>query len=288
MQYSKEQYEEDLKKIYQNILNYDGRGCPSYPICCESCKWQNERKLLPPTGAWVGDNYGESRILFLGINTNQGSKDSKSFWAPEKWYNSDREYLGRATNQIIKKVWDRKFNHNDSMNYYAFTNVIKCSVSEQSGAPTEVMSIRCPYIEQYLDKELKVLKPKVIFAFGETPFQVVQNLNMETVEEVSDNFKDWLFKYTFKNNEVFVCRLYNPGQGYRTPRNIWKRINGKGKIDNWMRFISNKDIKRNDIANHLESKYQKENGIDKANPFYDEMFHTLWNQISSFVKLKDN
>lgn len=176
----------------------------------------------------------------------------------------------------------------NQLNILHSLNVIKCSVSKRSGAPTESMSIRCPYIEKYLFQELEIFKPKIIFAFGESPFSVVRNMNFDSVKEVSGNFKDWLFKYSLDNDEVFVCRLYNPGQGYQTPRRIFKKIKEKKDIKDWMRFISDENIKRGNIANNLNIEYDEKNRIDKANPFYDEMFNTLWNQISSQVKLKDN
>lgn len=267
-----------LNELYDKIkLNRnDGKDCPSYAKCFASCKIE-KRNLMPPTGAYAGEDYQDNSILFIGINTNQGSSDSSQFYSTYNWISKDDSYIAGTIHRIIKKViGNPEMDPKETRRYFSFTNAIKCSVDKIAGKPTISMSSNCLYFHKYLFKELQVLKPRVIFTLGSFPFDAIKSEFIDTVEFVDDDFREWLYTIKLENKDILVIGLYNPGQGYRTPRSIFKKIReGKQIKDKWKIFISDDFKKADDLAQALERKYPIENRIDKANPFYDAIFDKL-------------
>ena len=127
-----------LKELYEEtkLDRNNGKECPSFPKCFASCKIEN-RKLMPPTGAYVGEEYNKNRILFVGINTNRGSSDSDQFYSCYDWISGDDNFIAGAIHRIVKKVLGNpELMPAETKEHFAFTNAIKCSVDKNAGKQT--------------------------------------------------------------------------------------------------------------------------------------------------------
>lgn len=258
----------------------DGKDCPSFKKCQSSCRLAG-KNIMPPSSAFIGDNYDKFRVLFLGINTNRGSANSGEFYSAYDWISGpsteNSVYIDGTIHRIIKKLSGKdSLKPEDSRAIFAFTNVVKCSVDKDAGNPTEVMCVNCVYKHGYTFEEIKLLKPKLIIALGDKPFNAIRNEFIDSVENIDHLFANWIFSFGIDYMSTAVIGLYNPGQGYRTPRSIFKKIReGKHIEEEWKMFISDDFKEEDDLAQALERRYPKENRIDKANPFYDAIFNKL-------------
>jgi hypothetical protein len=249
--------------------------------CEASCRWEG-REILPPTGAYVGEEYEKYRILFVGINTNEGSPKGDKFYLCYEWISGDDDYIAGSIHRIVKKIiGNNNLAPQETKKYFAFTNSIKCSVKKIAGNPTFSMDANCLYCKGYLFDEIRILLPKLIITLGDTPFYAIQSNYIDSVKELKLEFKDRLISISVDEKTIPVCRLYNPGQGYRTPRAFYKNIRENNIIPkDWNRFFNVEPKLEENISLYLEGKYQKSNRIDKANPLYDEMFsklHSIFN-----------
>jgi len=255
--------------------------CPSVKTCKKSCEWGGRREFIPAIGAYVGEKYSDLKVLFVGINTRQ--EKALSFDAPYKygWFNNLKTKNGQdmdgALNNITQKLARFKSTtSNDPQDLIAFTNAVKCSAIGLAGAPTEVMCANCIHIHGYLFDEIEILKPELIMAFGEIPFSALLNKYIADVSVIDENFKDWIFLIENETIKIVVIKLYNPGQGYRTPRDIYKKIkNGRPISSQWTRFMPDIKNGKDNLTDALLRKYADANHIDPNDLFYDAMFDKL-------------
>jgi hypothetical protein len=276
---------QELKKYYREIGldENEGRNCPSYLKCAKSCEQGDRGIFIPPIGAYVGERYSDLRVLFAGINTRQDKK--QRFDAPYrcKWFDNLKDANGQdidgALNNITRKLARLKSIEGvDPQHLIAFTNAVKCSVTKNAGAPTNVMRVNCINECGYLFKEVEILKPKLIIAFGAMPFTALRNAYKESITVIKKQFEDRTFYIENQTLKSVVLKLNNPRNGYQGLRKIYKKIKeGKEAMigDQWTRFLPENVEGENNLAQALEDKYRKEKRIDKANPFYDAMFDKL-------------
>lgn len=271
-----------LEEYYRKVAldKNDGEDCPSFKQCQRSCQLVG-KNITPPSSAFIGDNYDKFRVLFLGINTNQGAKDSGEFYSAYDWISGssteESVYIDGAIHRIIKKISGKdNLKPEDSRAILAFTNAVKCSVDKDAGNPTEAMCVNCVYKQGYVFEEIKILEPKLIIALGDMPFNAIRNEFIDSVENIDNLFSKWVFRISINDISTIVIGLYNPGQGYRTPRNVYKKIReGKHIGEEWEIFLSDDLKSKNDLAQILEKRFPEDKRIDKANPFYDAIFDKL-------------
>lgn len=165
------------KWIDKNLANYSEREKPI--------------NIYTP---WIGDKYGEHRILVVGINMNgYGGYDAmellveyakkelalgkrkifKSKDYPGTFYYHRLpsyvtillEHFGVFSEERINS-FPIKENLIKSFDYIAITNSIKCSPRGEKGKPTSEMWNNC--LSFILREEVKILKPKTILVFGKS------------------------------------------------------------------------------------------------------------------------
>jgi hypothetical protein len=259
----------------------DGMSCAMFSKCEASCRWE-AREILPTTGAYVGEEYDKYRILFVGINTNEGSPKGDNFYLCYEWISGDDDWIAGTIHRSMKKILrNNQLIPFETKKYFAFTNSIKCSVKKNAGNPTFSMDANCLYRKGYLFDEIRILSPNLIITLGDTPFYSIQSNYIDSVKVLDPDFKDRLISIIVDGKIIPICRLYNPGQGYRTPRAVYKNIRENNIMPkDWKRFFSDEPKLGGNIYLYLENKYQKSNRIDKANPLYDEMFSRLLSIIN--------
>ena len=269
-----------IEEYYQELGldKNEGRNCPSYVKCVNSLILQDkDKKLLPPVGAYVGHSYEDRRILFVGINPNMNWNKKYGFDSCKDWISADDAWIAGTIHRIMKKILgNAELQPEDTKDSFAFTNAVKCSTNNDFATPSDVMHINCLYQNKYLFEEIGILKPKLIVAFGDTPFNAIRNEFINSVVIINHLFTNWIFNVSIDDMSTTVIGLYNPGQGYRTPRSIFKKIREEKNIgEEWKLFMSDDLKKEIDWAKTLENIYLEKNRIDKANPFYDAIFDKL-------------
>jgi hypothetical protein len=136
----------------------------------------------------------------------------------------------------------------------------------------------CTYRQMYFFKELDILKPKWIFALGEFPFDAIRfvyHKNVRSVDHKDGDYKGWVYIYNEYGYPTTVVRLYNPGQGYQTPRRYSKSITKPEKWKQWQEFFSDDLVFGEDIRKKLDELYPEVHRIDKSNSFYDAIIDRL-------------
>jgi len=138
------------------------------------------------------------------------------------------------------------------------------------------MEKNCVYKLGYLFEEIKILKPKLIFALGVFSFNAIKNEYIDTAQNIAPSFEDWIISFSIDDISTTAVRLYNPPQGYQTPRSKFNKIReGKSIEEQWEKFLPDDIKKTGNREQALENKYPKENRIDPENPFYDAIFTKL-------------
>jgi len=270
-----------LEEFYQNsgIRRNNGQDCPSYVKCSSSCKLEG-REITPPTGLYFGEAYEEKRILFIGINTNCGSASSKDFYSCYRWISKkgteESISIDGAIHRIVKKILNNSnMPKEETRRHFAFTNLVKCSVDKSAGSPTKTMWDNCEVKHGYLFEEVNMLKPRMIIALGRPPFYAIKSHYIDTVEHFSPNFKEWMFSFKMGSNLVVVWFAYNPGQGYQTPRNYWKKIKEKNSVEGWKIFLPPEVTTTKQLEEYLLKTYNGQTLVDKKNPFYEMLLDRL-------------
>jgi hypothetical protein len=278
----------ELDAFYgSSLINYnDGRDCSLYSKCSASCIWE-DREITAPTGAFIGDEYDKYRILFVGINTNKGSKDSTDFYSSKNWISGDDNYIAGTIHRLVKKIVAKPtINPDDTKKYFAFTNAIKCSVNEKAGNPTQTMEINCIYLNKFLFNEIEILKPRLIIALGEIPFKAIRINYMNTIKSIDPLFNTWALTIQGQGNEIAIISLYNPGTGYKSLRGIYNKMKKENRVTGERRIFTDEIFNEScEIGVILESRYPADNRIDRANPFYDLMIDKLLCLIKPIFQL---
>lgn len=279
--------QEQLDELYRSekLNKEDGKGCEFFKQCEASCLWDDgDRDIMPPVGAYVGEQYRSHRIMFVGINSNMGARSSEEFYAPYGWISKENSqesvYIDGAIHRLCKKLLsDPSLQPEDTRKVFAFSNLVKCSVDELAGAPTPAMIENCAVRARYLFRELVILSPRIVFCLGEVPFQLMFNYFCADAESIDDHYKDWLFKVSGESQEFTCVRLYNPGQGYRGVRRVWKAlIEARGVDEGWHRFLLGQERTPEQLkmeVSRVESLYPEEDRIDRASPLYDHIVEHL-------------
>jgi len=285
---------EALHAIYEKagLFKLDGKGCEHYEKCAASCNWNHcGRKILPSTGGVVGEKYGQEKIrpLFVGINTNEGSKNLAGFYDSYSWSSKNDSGIAGCMHRVTKRVLNEPdMDHVQTSEYFAFTNLIKCSVAKRAGSPTGAMIENCIVKKGTVFEEIKLLNPDVIFCLGDHPFCRIQNHFITTVEEIKHEFNQWLYSIKLNDRKIPVIHLKHPPQGYPWLRSAHNKIeNGKPLADSLKLFIPDDPKAQHDLNAWLEEKYPenlKQHRIDTANPFYDLIFDTLWRHAKTYIQ----
>lgn len=276
----------ELHRLYDewSLNRNDGHDCPLFEDCDASCIWDlAEARITAPTGAYVGKKYHQDRWLFIGINTNRGSEDSTEFYSSYKWISEPKSegspHIDGAIHRMVKKLLrSSNLEPNHTKDHFAFTNIVKCSVTKAAGRPTGTMFNNCTYRQQHIFKELDTLKPKWIFALGDLVFDAIRYVyhrNVKTAGHKGGNFKGWVYTYDEYGYPTTVIRLYNPGQGYQTPRRFFKNITREDNLKYWQEFFSEDLVLSDDIHKKLDNLYPDMHRIDKSNSFYDAIIDRL-------------
>ena len=272
-----------LHRFYEcaELLTGDGKDCPSYSRCSSSCRLEG-RQLTPPTGAYVGEEYGRGvRMLFVGINTNQASQSSEKFYQSYNFISAHSTETSQGIDGAVHRIARKLLCKSDATpeetcRFFAFSNLIKCSVNNKSGKPTQVMCDQCGIRLSHLFAEIAILKPHLIIALGVDPFRAVRNHYIQTINEISP-FGQWAFSFNLETSRVMVLFAYNPGNGYRGPRGEWKKIQAEEHLrDKWQKFLPEGVSSGDDLKCYLAREYPDSRKlVDIANPFYDLVLDKL-------------
>jgi hypothetical protein len=220
---------QQLHKLYckLQLTERNGKDCKYYPSCEKSCKWTG-RNILPPTGGYVGSHYSQHRILFVGINTNQGSADSDHFYSSYEWLSLEKspssQYIDGVIHRFLQRYFGQILDFKEARRRFAFTNLVKCSVMGQAGVPTPVMNDNCRLRLGTMFQEIEILRPRSIVCVGEPPFgSILWHYLTEVVEDDSP-WKDWRFAIKRRDADMKVVRLLNPPQGYQSVRKLQNKL----------------------------------------------------------------
>ena len=279
----------ELDAFYRRsgLTTRDGADCPSYEGCRASCLWEGEdgRKITPPTGAYVGRDYEAHRLLFVGINTNRGSDSSEAFYDSYHWISpaeSDDSRIAGVIHRLTCMILGKpQLRTEQSREYFAFTNLIKCSVNTQAGRPTRVMKDGCQIRHGFLFDEIDILKPRMIVAMGEAPYYAISDHYIQTVREVEGGINGYMYQFQHEARPVVAWFVYNPGA--RAPRTIWKEVRTSNTVSDGYRRFMPTGMSDRDLRAFLEKEYAAEQHVDAGNLFYQMMLHRLIDAANSFV-----
>lgn len=219
-----------LHKLYAdiNLHKNNEMKCDHFVACAKSCEWDN-RKLLPPTGGYVGSDYALNRILFVGINANRGVADGGQFYDCYDWLSRELTPSSRSIDGVIHRFlqiyFGTKLEPIEARKRFAFTNLIKCSATIRAAEPTQVMHDNCRIRLGTLFQEIDILQPRYIVCVGEPPFKAILWHYMADVDYDDSELKLLRFTISRLSGTIKVIRLCNPPQGYRTVRIFQKKLN---------------------------------------------------------------
>lgn len=192
------------------LIDESGTARPAYQYCAHAGRcWagmedrtapQNHPQWAYPSYPYIGRLYAAkmSRILVLGINTNEGGglnynseivKDARYWLGEEKQvrvtfgykFNDGRPYRGsylwhrmacyaRAARKALDcndDLFSYKDNNEDIQSEYehfAFMNHVKCSPTGERSKPSRAMWENCG--KHILERELEILNPDVVIVLG--------------------------------------------------------------------------------------------------------------------------
>jgi hypothetical protein len=280
---------EELDDFYRRsgLITHDGADCPSYEGCRASCVWDGDRKITPPTGAYVGQDYEPNRLLFVGINTNRGSASSETFYDSCYWISGAETAESSGIDGVIHRLTctilgEPRMRPEQTRKCFAFTNLIKCSVKTQAGRPTRVMKDSCQIRHGFLFDEIDILKPRMIVAMGEAPYYAISDHFIQTVREVEGGISGYMFQFRHEARPVVVWFAYNPGA--RAPRTIWKAIRTSNIVPDGYRRFMPKGVSDRDLRAFLDNKYAAEQHVDAGNLFYQMMLDRLIEAANRFLR----
>lgn len=183
----REDYVNDLKKMYEEYYTGEGGRCRYFDECKKDigdnpCKFASDK-------AMVGEEYGNDssvpKIVFIGLEGLDKDEDRLDDHVVKKIINPNHKvynphykgvryvlaYLlsgitGKNKPQNALKAALKKYNK--STEYFTLLNCYKCAFSDKSqGLPhTDAMKERC---QEILFKELDILKPDIVV------FQAINN-----------------------------------------------------------------------------------------------------------------
>ena len=283
---SVDEINENLNNLYEK---YDLREdkCVLAGACSNSCKWESpDKRRTPPVGAYVGEEYEKHRILFVAINYNydslaESSEDEDNlFDYVQKYVSRSKEtinsrWIDGAIHAVVERILgENNLSPDETKKCFAYTNVVKCSVSKNAGMYTRTMFENCAIRQAYVFKEIDILRPQQIIAFGRDPFEALKS-NFASTIQVTGDFQDWLFRFQSNGRQRSVIRLYNPGQGYRYIRKEWKSIKQSGSIgQHWRPFFPDQ-LSNSEIVSELKAKESKVKYQDHFNPLYEVVLEKL-------------
>lgn len=177
--------EKQLLQKYKDI----GLGCSEVCKNCRGeCNSEYGVELSRPIGAWfVGSKFADKenkyRILFIGKNARgvkgkepgvlvkMGKPDDPN--DPDAGtmiqFDSARAYLSEKsspywsyTRAIAEQVFGK---HEDPAEYIAFTNIVKCNISDTIDDTPKLLRENCVGKMGVIQKEIEIIKPNVIIMY---------------------------------------------------------------------------------------------------------------------------
>jgi uracil-DNA glycosylase len=126
-----------------------------------------------PLPGYVGKNYLERRILFVGKNPGQsGKRHRDGYWAGEHHYdrsmsiNCLREHYFEGLKRCPVGKFMEELLRNNSLTLrddIAYTNIVKCATRNNRSPGAPLVRFWLPYLK----KELDLLRPKLVVCLGE-------------------------------------------------------------------------------------------------------------------------
>ncbi len=278
---------EKLNNLYiEDIISPEGWKCKFEKQCANSCNLYG-KELLFPIGAMVGDFYEKHKILFIGINSNDGAKGPEDFYACYEWLQIKSIAISKVIWYLTQRLTgEQNAEIGEAMDRIAFTNCVKCSVDKEAGTPTRVMYNNCIMKLEIMIKEITILKPKLIICLGDPPFWAIQSCFIDSVELIKkehkvNGFNEWMFKFHSDNESINVIRLFNPGRGHIRVNKIYNNlhIDSYKLPENWRKFVATYTNSGSRLANELTNKFKMKDSADIINPFYDAMIEAMMSEI---------
>lgn len=139
------------------------------PIC-RDCR-KNCKELFDPVGIWfVGSDYRNSRILFVGKNSRGVDKSIPTSEARTILWMKSWPYWS-----YTREISARLFN-DSSPEHIAFTNVVKCASSATVDTTTRQTMDHCVSQLELLRQEIGILMPKkIVFYTGRGYDRYIEN-----------------------------------------------------------------------------------------------------------------
>jgi len=201
-----------LRKELEERYKKKIKPCIYHSQCEFGCKKQfsNVARLGKPVGAFIGDNYSDHRIVFIGINTNEAN-GLRSIYK-DKDYSKGVAWDYKPLRQLLKVHFHLDVN---DMSNIAFTNIIKCSWISSNGKslrskPAWIQWVNCVHKQDVIGFEIDVIKPKLIFAVGDSVFD---ELRIKFYKNQVELIPNHLFQTTIRGEACGVARLphlFNP------------------------------------------------------------------------------
>lgn len=244
----------ELKFNYQTgvIGKTPADGCVSFNDCWQGISMLNfpNTKTPPLYEPYIGEEYKNTRILFLGINfngckTNENvitkgaarylaeiahhqitkekkiktfayKEDGKKYPGSFLWHRilSYTALYLRFKNKCLDDINLPKLPLKDELdvafNHLAFTNIVKCCPNTKNCNPNEAMFNNCS--KNYLIHEVNILKPNSIVIFGDQTFNSFRKIfPLSSDSLTASNDYVKLYNHNSENYQAKVFKFYHPG-----------------------------------------------------------------------------
>lgn len=182
---------------------------------CQGCRPSSAIKMKWP---WVGNQYCETKtypkILFVGINMNRPTKEC----ADLRNFINDTEVqktflLGNGLYgfmpTLIKQIFrleNKELSARELYEYFAVTNIIKCSPNTDRSRPADEMWNRCSFIRD----EIKLLEPDLVVAMGDDCYKhIIEKYDSQQIKNIdlTEGLKEYIAKVEINSKITSIIKI---------------------------------------------------------------------------------